>query len=192
LLIFDEVITGFRLARGGVQELTGVAADLTCLGKILGGGLPVGAFGGRAAVMDRLAPLGGAYQAGTLSGNPLAVAAGLATLRELEPKSYQRLESLGARLEGRFRRVLHDGRVKATFSRVGSMWTLFFRVERVENFTQARTCDTKAYARFFHGMMERGFYLPPAQLEAAFLSLAHSEADVDEAAAAAAEVLAGR
>jgi glutamate-1-semialdehyde 2,1-aminomutase len=189
LLIFDEVITGFRLAKGGVQELTGISADLTCLGKILGGGLPVAAFGGRADVMDKLSPLGGAYQAGTLSGNPLAVAAGLATLRELGPKSYARLETLGARLEDRLRRVLRDRRIRAALNRAGSMWTLFFGVERVRNFTEARAADTKAYARFFHGMLERGFYLPPSQFEAAFLSLAHGEADVDAVAEAAAEAL---
>jgi len=189
LLIFDEVITGFRLAKGGVQELTGIAADLTCLGKILGGGLPVGAFGGRTEIMDKLSPLGGTYQAGTLSGNPLAVAAGLATLRELGPKSYARLEALGARLEERLRRVLRDRRIRAALHRAGSMWTLFFGVDRVRNFTEARAADTKAYARFFHGMLERGFYLPPSQFEAAFLSLAHGEAEVDEAAEAAAEAL---
>ena len=189
LLIFDEVITGFRLAKGGVQELTGIAADLTCLGKILGGGLPVGAFGGRAEIMDKLSPLGGTYQAGTLSGNPLAVAAGLATLRELGPKSYARLEALGARLEERLRRVLRDRRIRAALQRAGSMWTLFFGVERVRNFTEACAADTKAYARFFHGMLERGFYLPPSQFEAAFLSLAHGEAEVDAAAEAAVEAL---
>jgi glutamate-1-semialdehyde 2,1-aminomutase len=189
LLIFDEVITGFRLAKGGVQELTGIAADLTCLGKILGGGLPVAAFGGRRDIMDKLSPLGGAYQAGTLSGNPLAVAAGLATLRDLGPKSYARLEALGARLEERLRRILRDRRVRATLNRAGSMWTIFFGVDHVRNFTEARAADTKTYARFFRGMLERGFYLPPSQFEAAFLSLAHSEAEVDGAADAAAEAL---
>jgi glutamate-1-semialdehyde 2,1-aminomutase len=189
LLIFDEVITGFRLAKGGVQELTGIAADLTCLGKILGGGLPVAAFGGRREIMDKLSPLGGAYQAGTLSGNPLAVAAGLATLRDLGPKSYARLEALGARLEERLRRTFRDRRVRATLNRAGSMWTIFFGVDHVRNFAEASAADTKAYARFFHGMLERGFYLPPSQFEAAFLSLAHSEAEVDGAADAAAEAL---
>ena len=189
LLIFDEVITGFRLAKGGVQELTGISADLTCLGKILGGGLPVAAFGGRGEIMDKLSPLGGAYQAGTLSGNPLAVAAGLATLRDLGPKSYERLEALGARLEEKFRRILRDRRVRATLNRAGSMWTLFFGVDHVRNFVEAAAADTKAYARFFHGMLERGFYLPPSQFEAAFLSLAHGEAEVDGAADAAAEAL---
>jgi glutamate-1-semialdehyde 2,1-aminomutase len=189
LLIFDEVITGFRLAKGGVQELTGIAADLTCLGKILGGGLPVAAFGGRSEIMDKLSPSGGAYQAGTLSGNPLAVAAGLATLRELGPKSYVRLEVLGARLEEKIRRVLRDRRIRAAVNRAGSMWTIFFGVDRVRNFAEASSADTKAYARFFHGMLERGFYLPPSQFEAAFLSLAHGEPEVDGAADAAAEAL---
>jgi len=189
LLIFDEVITGFRLAKGGVQELTGIAADLTCLGKVLGGGLPVAAFGGRREIMDKLSPVGGVYQAGTLSGNPLAVAAGLATLRDLSPKSYARLEALGARLEERLRRILRDRRVRATLNRAGSMWTIFFGVDHVRNFDEASAADTKAYARFFHGMLERGFYLPPSQFEAAFVSLAHSEAEVDGAADAAAEAL---
>jgi glutamate-1-semialdehyde 2,1-aminomutase len=190
LLIFDEVITGFRLAKGGVQELTGVSADLTCLGKVLGGGLPLGAFGGRAEIMDKLSPLGGAYQAGTLSGNPLAVAAGLATLRELGPKTYMRLETLGAQLEEKLRRALREHRIHATLNRAGSMWTLFFGVDRVCDFSQARGADVKAYARFFHGMLERGFYLPPSQFEAAFLSLAHGEAQVDGFAEAAADALA--
>ena len=189
LLIFDEVITGFRLAKGGVQELTGIVADLTCLGKILGGGLPLAAFGGRAEIMDKLSPLGGVYQAGTLSGNPLSVAAGLATLGDLGPKSYARLETLGARLEEKLRRVLRDRRVRATLNRAGSMWTIFFGVDRVRNFAEATAADTKAFARFFHGMLERGFYLPPSQFEAAFLSLAHSESEIDGAAEAAAEAL---
>ncbi len=189
LLVFDEVMTGFRLAKGGVQELTGIAPDLTCLGKIVGGGLPVGAFGGRSDVMDKLAPLGGAYQAGTLSGNPLAVAAGLATIRDLGPKSYARLETLGARLESALRKVLRERRVKAKLNRAGSMWTVFFGVDWVTNFAQAQAADSKAYAQFFHGMLERGFYLPPSQFEAAFLSLAHTEADIDATAEAAAEVL---
>ncbi len=189
LLIFDEVITGFRLAKGGVQELTGIAADLTCLGKILGGGLPAAAFGGRGEIMDKLSPVGGAYQAGTLSGNPLAVAAGLATLRDLGPKSYARLEVLGARLEERLRRILRDRRVRAVVNRAGSMWTIFFGVDHVRNFAEASQADTKAYARFFNGMLERGFYLPPSQFEAAFLSLAHGEAEIDGATDAAAEAL---
>jgi glutamate-1-semialdehyde 2,1-aminomutase len=139
--------------------------------------------------MDKLSPSGGAYQAGTLSGNPLAVAAGLATLRDLGPKSYERLETLGARLEEKIRRVLRDRRIRAAVNRAGSMWTIFFGVDRVRNFAEATAADTKAYARFFHGMLERGFYLPPSQFEAAFLSLAHGEPEVDGAADAAAEAL---
>ena len=190
LLIFDEVITGFRLARGGAQEVTGVVPDLTCLGKIIGGGLPVGAFGGRADAMEKLAPLGGAYQAGTLSGNPIAVAAGLATLRELGPDGYARLESLGARLEEGLRRVIRDTRCRAVVNRAGSMWTLFFGVDRVDDYASARGSDTAAYGRFFHALLGRGFYLPPAQFEAAFLSLAHEESDVDDFIRAAGEALA--
>lgn len=190
VLIFDEVMTGFRVARGGVQELTGVVPDLTCLGKIVGGGLPVGAFGGRAEIMDRLAPVGGAYQAGTLSGNPLAVAAGIATLRELTPTCYRRLEELGARLEEGLRRALRDRGVHGCINRQGSMWTLFFGVGEVCDYAQARAADAKAYARFFHAMIERGFYLPPSQFEAAFLSLAHSDAEMDALAEAARSALA--
>jgi glutamate-1-semialdehyde 2,1-aminomutase len=192
LLVFDEVITGFRVAKGGVQELSGISADLTCLGKVLGGGMPLGAFGGRSDVMDHLSPVGGVYQAGTLSGNPVAVAAGLATIAELGPKSYARLEALGSHLEERLKKVLRDRRIRAAFNRVGSMWTLFFGVDAVSNFTQAKTADVKHYARFFHGMLERGFYLPPSQLEAAFVSLAHTEAEIDEAAMAASEALAAK
>ncbi len=191
LLIFDEVMTGFRVARGGVQEITGIVPDLTCLGKIVGGGLPVGAFGGRAEIMDRLAPVGGTYQAGTLSGNPLAVAAGIATLRELRPESYRRLEELGARLEDGLLRALRDCGTRGCVNRQGSMWTLFFGVEKVHDYEQARACDTKAYARFFHAMIERGFYLPPSQFEAAFLSLAHGDAEVDAFADAAKAALGG-
>ncbi|MGH7857852.1 MAG: glutamate-1-semialdehyde 2,1-aminomutase, partial [Candidatus Binatia bacterium] len=190
LLVFDEVITGFRLAAGGAQELTGIQPDLTCLGKILGGGLPVGAFGGRADVMDQLAPLGAVYQAGTLSGNPLAVAAGLATLGELGRESYERLEALGASLEERLRRALRGSRTPAAVNRAGSMWTLFFGVERVEDYEEASASDTHAYARFFHAMLARGFYLPPSQFEAAFLSLAHGEREIEELGRAAAEALA--
>ena len=191
ILVFDEVITGFRVARGGAQALLGVTPDMTCLGKIIGGGLPVGAFGGRAEIFEKLAPLGGVYQAGTLSGNPLAVAAGIATLDRLDAGVYDSLERRGARLEERLRRALRDRKVAATLHRVGSMWTLFFGVERVESYADARRADTKAYARFFHAMLERGMYLPPAQFEAAFLSTCHGDDDVDAFAAAAEEALAG-
>jgi glutamate-1-semialdehyde 2,1-aminomutase len=191
LLVFDEVITGFRVAYGGAQELYGVRPDLTCLGKIIGGGLPVGAYGGRRALMEHVSPLGGVYQAGTLSGNPLAVAAGITTLRALEDrKAYARLEALGARLE----RGMRDGAEKAgvpyTVNRVGSMLTGFFCAGPVRDYAGARTADTARYARFFHSMLERGVALAPSQFEAAFVSLAHTDDDVDLAARAAADAMA--
>ena len=191
LLIFDEVITGFRVAYGGAQERYGIRPDLTCLGKIIGGGLPVGAYGGSRAVMGNVAPLGGVYQAGTLSGNPLAVAAGLATLAALRTADvYDRLERLGARLEQGMREAAHKTGVPVTVNRVGSMMTSFFCEAPVTDYTGARRADTKRYARFFHAMLERGVYLAPSQFEAAFVSLAHSDADLDHAARAAAEALA--
>jgi glutamate-1-semialdehyde 2,1-aminomutase len=187
LLIFDEVITGFRVAPGGAQALYGVRPDLTCLGKIIGGGLPVGAYGGRRDLMERVSPLGGVYQAGTLSGNPLAVAAGLATLRALADASvYARLEALGARMA----RGLEDAAARAgvpiTVNRVGSMLTAFFTDAPVTDYASARRSDTQRYARYFHAMLERGVFLAPSQFEAAFVSLAHAEADLDAAADAAA------
>jgi glutamate-1-semialdehyde 2,1-aminomutase len=179
LLIFDEVITGFRVALGGAQQLYGVRPDLTCLGKILGGGLPLAAFGGRQEIMDLLAPEGPVYQAGTLSGNPLAVAAGLATLESLSrPGIYKSLEARGQTLQEGFERVLRKNRMRATINRIGSMMTLFFGIERVRNAAEARRCDRELFARFFHGMLKRGIYMPPAPFEAAFLSLAHTEADL--------------
>src|SRR5882724_3403260 len=191
VLIFDEVITGFRVAYGGAQELYGVQPDLTCLGKIIGGGLPVGAYGGRRDVMDHVAPLGGVYQAGTLSGNPLAVAAGLATLRALEDrKGYARLEALGARLERGLRDAAEKAGVPFTLNRVGSMLTGFFCAGPVRDYADAKTADTARYARFYHGMLDRGVYLAPSQFEAAFVSLAHGEDDVDHAARVAADAMA--
>ncbi len=179
VLIFDEVITGFRLARGGAQELYGVEADLTCLGKVLGGGLPLGAFGGRKEIMDLLAPEGPVYQAGTLSGNPLAVAAGLATLKELSRmRAYQELEQKGRKIQEGFQSVLRDHRIKGVINRVGSMLTLFFGVERVSNADEARRCDKDRFARYFHGMLGRGIYWPPSPFEAAFLSLSHKTTDM--------------
>jgi glutamate-1-semialdehyde 2,1-aminomutase len=179
LLIFDEVITGFRVALGGAQELYGIQPDLTCLGKILGGGLPLAAFGGKREIMDLLAPEGPVYQAGTLSGNPLAVAAGLTTLTLLSrPGVYKSLEIRGARLQTGFEEVLRKYHMRATINRIGSMMTLFFGVERVRNAAEARKCDREAFARFFHGMLKRGIYMPPAPFEAAFLSLAHTAADL--------------
>jgi glutamate-1-semialdehyde 2,1-aminomutase len=188
LLIFDEVITGFRVAYGGAQELYGVRPDLTCLGKIIGGGLPVGAYGGSRAVMSEVAPLGGVYQAGTLSGNPLAVAAGLATIRALaDRQTYARLETLGARLEQGLREGARKASVPLTVNRVGSMLTAFFCTGPVRDYASARQADTTRYARFFQAMLARGVYLAPSQFEAAFVSLAHSEADLVAAAQAAAE-----
>jgi glutamate-1-semialdehyde 2,1-aminomutase len=190
LLLFDEVITGFRVAHGGAQSLYGVRPDLTCLGKIIGGGLPVGAYGGRRDLMEQVAPLGGVYQAGTLSGNPLAVAAGLATLRALEdPASYRRLEALGARLEAGLAEAAQRAGVPLTVNRVGSMLTGFFTGEPVVDLVSAKRSDTARYGRFFHGMLERGVFLAASQFEAAFVSLAHTEEDLDSAARAAAETL---
>jgi glutamate-1-semialdehyde 2,1-aminomutase len=191
VLIFDEVITGFRVAYGGAQELYGVRADLTCLGKIIGGGLPVGAYGGSARLMSHVAPLGTVYQAGTLSGNPLAVAAGLATLRRLREQGvYSRLDALGAALEGGLRRAAEQAGTPLTVNRVGSMLTGFFCAGPVTDYASARRADTKRYARYFHGMRERGVFLAPSQFEAAFVSLAHTDADIAEAARAATEALA--
>ena len=178
VLIFDEVITGFRVARGGAQERYGVTPDLTCLGKILGGGLPVGAFGGRRDIMSCLAPVGPVYQAGTLSGNPVTVTAGLATLRALEaPGVYGELEEKGRKLEEGLKGVLGRG-VQGTVNRVGSMLTLFLGLDRVTEPDHARACDRDRFARFFHGMLARGIYLPPSPFEALFLSLAHSDEDI--------------
>jgi glutamate-1-semialdehyde 2,1-aminomutase len=190
LLIFDEVITGFRVAYGGAQERYGVRPDLTCLGKIIGGGLPVGAYGGRRGIMANVAPLGGVYQAGTLSGNPLAVAAGLATLAALRtPGVYDRLEHLGASAERGIKDAARNAGIPLTVNRVGSMLTGFFCDGPVTDYTSARRADTKRYAAFFHGMLDRGVYLAPSQFEAAFVSLAHSDADLEHAARAAAEAL---
>jgi len=191
LLIFDEVMTGFRVAYGGVQSLVPVKPDLTCLGKVIGGGLPLAAVGGRRDVMQQLAPIGSVYQAGTLSGNPLAVAAGLATLEQLEkPGRYARLEELGERLQSGLLEVLARHGVRGCVSRQGSMWTLFFGVDEVRDLTTAKGCDAEMFARFFRGMLEQGVYLPPSAFEAAFISLAHSEADIDQTVRAADSVLA--
>jgi glutamate-1-semialdehyde 2,1-aminomutase len=180
LLIFDEVITGFRIAIGGAQSFFGVTPDLTCLGKVLGGGLPLAAFGGRRQIMDLVAPEGPVYQAGTLSGNPLAVTAGLATLKLLaRPGTYARLEAKGEKLEEGFARVLKKFSIRGTINRIGSMMTLFFGLERVRNANDARRCDRERFARYFHGMLRRGIYLPPAPFEAMFVSLAHTTADID-------------
>jgi glutamate-1-semialdehyde 2,1-aminomutase len=181
VLIFDEVITGFRLGRGGYQEICGVTPDITTMGKVLGGGLPLGAFGGRAELMDMLAPDGPVYQAGTLSGNPLAVSAGAATLAELSSEGYySRLESIASRVERGLVEAAASSRVRAVVNRVGSMITLFFTGESVTGYPSACSADTKLYASFFKEMRLRGVNLPPSQFEAWFVSSAHTEEDVDE------------
>jgi glutamate-1-semialdehyde 2,1-aminomutase len=190
LLILDEVMTGFRLARGGASERFGVTADLVTMGKILGGGLPVGAYGGRADILDRLAPDGPVYQAGTLSGNPLAVAAGTATLRLLtEPGTYEALEAKGAALEAGVKETLAVVGAPCSFQRVGSMFCLFFHPGPVRNLGDAKASDTAAFARYFHAMLRRGVYLAPSQFEAGFLSLAHSDADLERTLVAGREAL---
>jgi glutamate-1-semialdehyde 2,1-aminomutase len=179
LLVFDEVMTGFRVAYGGAQELYGVRPDLTCLGKIIGGGLPVGAYGGRREIMKWIAPEGPVYQAGTLSGNPLAVTAGIATLNYLRrPGTYQKLERLGAEMQEGLARAAADAGVPAQINRVGSMLTTFFTAEPVRNYESARTSDTARYAAFFRSMLEQGVYLAPSQFEACFISLAHTRRDI--------------
>jgi glutamate-1-semialdehyde 2,1-aminomutase len=179
LLIFDEVMTGFRVAPGGAQALYGVAPDLTCLGKILGGGLPVGAYGGRRDVMQRVAPEGPVYQAGTLSGNPLAVAAGLACLRALEGAgSYETLEATGQALQEGLLEEARAAGVPVTLNRAGSMWTLFFTEGPVVDYPTAKRASVERFGRFFHAMLDAGVYLPPSQFEAAFASLAMGPAEV--------------
>lgn len=186
LLIFDEVITGFRVAYGGAQARYGVTPDLTILGKIIGGGLPVGAYGGRREIMECVAPLGGVYQAGTLSGNPLAVAAGLATLRALrEPGVYETLEARAGALEAGLREAAARAGVPVQVNRVASMLTAFFTPHPVTDWTTAARADRERYAAFFHGLLARGVYLAPSQFEAAFLSTAHSAEDVAATVAAA-------
>lgn len=190
VLIFDEVMSGFRLARGGAQELYGIDPDLSCFGKVIGGGLPLAAVGGRRDIMDCLAPLGPVYQAGTLSGNPLAVTAGIETLKLMNaPGAYARLNGLGSRLAEGLRRAIRDAGVQACVNQLGSMITVFFGVEQVRDYTSAVSCDTAMFARYFHGMLERGMYLPPSQFEAAFVSLAHGEAEIDETVFAATQVM---
>jgi glutamate-1-semialdehyde 2,1-aminomutase len=217
LLIFDEVMTGFRLAPGGAQERFQIAPDLTCFGKIIGGGLPVGAFGGRADIMDLLAPLGPVYQAGTLSGNPLAMAAGIAALKILsgsrrepahskKPKSirsglasaatektiaYAQLEQLGAQLEAGMKNAAKVARVPVQFNRCGSMFCAYFTGEPVHNLADAMKSDRARFAKFFHGMLDAGVYLAPSQFEAGFISTAHTASDIDRTVKAAAKILRG-
>jgi glutamate-1-semialdehyde 2,1-aminomutase len=190
LLIFDEVITGFRVSYGGAQELYGVMPDLTTLGKIIGGGLPVGAFGGRAEIMDYIAPEGPVYQAGTLSGNPLAMAAGIAVLETLKEKTvYETLEQLSRQLADGLKEAFSEAGVPAYFARVGSMMCAFFTENEVYDYATAATSDTEMYARYFWGMIEEGCYFAPSQFEAAFVSTAHTELDIEKTVEAARRVL---
>jgi glutamate-1-semialdehyde 2,1-aminomutase len=175
LLIFDEVITGFRVARGGAQELYGVTADLTCLGKVLGGGLPIGAYGGRREFMEQVAPAGPVYQAGTLSGNPLAVAAGLATLEALDENAYRRLEGAGARVAAALQAAAAAAGIPLTVNRVGSMLTAFFTDHTVRDYASARQADTELFARWFQRLLAKGVSIPPSQFEAALVSTAHDK-----------------
>ncbi|MGD0614507.1 MAG: glutamate-1-semialdehyde 2,1-aminomutase [Verrucomicrobiota bacterium] len=207
LLLFDEVMTGFRLARGGAQERFGITPDLSCFGKVIGGGLPVGAFGGRAEIMDCLAPGGPVYQAGTLSGNPVAMAAGIAALEELNGRvcesahgkappsrersqdSYARLEMLGALLEAGMRDAAGSAGVAVQFNRCGSMFCAYFTGEPVHNLADAMKSDRDRFKKYFHGMLNEGIYLAPSQFEAGFISTAHSEADIEKTVKAAARVM---
>src|SRR5256886_594488 len=188
LLIFDEVITGFRLSRGGAQEIYGIKPDLTALGKVIGGGLPVGAFGGRAEIMDQLSPDGPVYQAGTLSGNPLALAAGVAQLRELDRiDGWRLLEDLGAKLESRLADAISGKEL--IFHRIGSMLCLFFASGPIFDLESAQRSDTKKFAQFFHSCLEGGLYFPPSQFETAFISTAHSDEDIEQTARVVREAL---
>ena len=180
LLIFDEVITGFRVGPNGAQGLYGIAPDITTMGKIIGGGLPVGAYGGRKDVMGMVAPLGAMYQAGTLSGNPLAVSAGIATLTELQkPGAFERLDSLAQRLTNGLAKAFQAVEIPSTINRVGSMFTGFFNPGPVEGLANAEGSDTEMYGRYFHAMQEQGVYIAPSQFEAGFVSIAHTEADIN-------------
>jgi glutamate-1-semialdehyde 2,1-aminomutase len=186
LLIIDEVMTGFRVAYGGAQVLYNVEPDITCLGKIIGGGLPVGAYAGKRAIMSTVAPAGPVYQAGTLSGNPLAVTAGIATLQLLrQPGVYDELETKSARLDQGLRQAASEAGLELTFNRVGSMLCTFFTNEPVTDFDSASKSDTEQFARYFAGMLQKGVYLAPSQFEAAFMSLVHTDAQIDQTIEAA-------
>ena len=189
VFIMDEVMTGFRVAAGGAQQLYGVKPDLTTLGKIIGGGMPIGAFGGRRDIMQMLAPAGPVYQAGTLSGNPLAVAAGLTTLNELSAVTYELLEARAGQLEEGIRKNLEKLSRNYVYQRVGSMACLFFRDKPIYNYDDAMDCDTKGFARYYHAMLDKGVYLPPSQFETFFLSTAHTEEDIEQTVKANYEAL---
>jgi glutamate-1-semialdehyde 2,1-aminomutase len=190
LLIFDEVMTGFRVARGGAQEIFGIKPDLTVLGKVIGGGLPVGAFGGRAEIMDRLSPDGPVYQAGTLSGNPLAMVAGLAQLREMERiNGWKLLEDRGTQFEKLTRAALPDSKIDITFHRIGSMFCLFFARGPIVDLASAKRSDLKMFARFFHACLDQGVYFDPSQFETGFISTAHTSDDISRTAEIVGRVL---
>jgi len=190
LLIFDEVMTGFRIARGGAQEIYGITPDITCLGKIIGGGLPVGAYGGSRELMRNIAPAGSIYQAGTLSGNPLAMTAGLLTLRRLrDPKIYEQLEQRSAKLCAGLSQAAEEAGVKTITNRVGSMWTSFFTAEPVSNWATANKSNRELYGKFFHAMLDEGVYLAPSQFEAGFVSITHTDEIVEQTIQAARKVL---
>ena len=190
LLIFDEVMTGFRIARGGAQEICGIKPDLTVLGKIIGGGLPVGAFGGRAKIMDQLSPDGPVYQAGTLSGNPLAMAAGIAQLWEMERiDAWKLLEERGAQFEKLTRAAIADAKIDITFHRIGSMFCLFFARTPITDLAGAKRSDLKKFAKFFHACLERGIYFAPSQFETGFISTAHTPDDIETTAKVVREAL---
>ncbi|MEE8471439.1 MAG: glutamate-1-semialdehyde 2,1-aminomutase, partial [Dehalococcoidia bacterium] len=190
LLIFDEVITGFRVGYGGAQALYGITPDLTCLGKIIGGGLPVGAYGGKREIMELVAPLGPVYQAGTLSGNPLAMTGGIVTLQILaEPDTYEQLEEKAASLEKGLTGTAANSRVDVFSARVGSILTMFFTSQQVSNYETARSSNTELYSRFFNNMLQSGIYLAPSQFEATFVSLAHTEKDIETTISSAEEAL---
>jgi len=190
VLIFDEVMTGFRVSHGGVQELSKVTPDLTTLGKVIGGGLPVGAYGGKAEIMDRISPTGPVYQAGTLSGNPMAMASGIATLEKLKKRGiYKKLEKSSKRLAEGIKNAASDAGIPTYHTRVGSMLCTFFSEDEVTDYESAKRCNTERYASYFHGMLERGFYFAPSQFEAAFVSTAHREEDIDATIEASREVM---
>jgi len=191
VLIFDEVMTGFRVAYGGYQEICRVTPDLTTLGKIIGGGLPVGAFGGKRQIMEKIAPLGPVYQAGTLSGNPLAMSAGIATLTELKrPGVYERLDALGSRLAAGLKGAAVKANVGVFLDRQGSMGCMYFRKGAVHNYADATQSDLTRFKTYFHGMLDNGIYLAPSQFEAGFISLTHTEADIDRTIAVAEKIMA--
>jgi glutamate-1-semialdehyde 2,1-aminomutase len=190
LLIFDEVMTGFRLAHGGAQERFGISPDLSTFGKVIGGGLPVGAFGGRAEIMDYLAPLGPVYQAGTLSGNPIAMAAGIANLEELQSgDAYAKLEKLGEQLAAGLKEAAQSANIPMQFNSCGSMFCGYFTGEPVHNVADALRSDRERFRKFFHAMLDEGIYLAPSQFESGFISTAHTTEDIDQTIRAAAKVL---